>query len=78
MPFWRRHYRWINVHQLLLKDIAMRYKKTELGQTALQNRAFALTPRQRSAFIMFNGHRSVEEVVQATAGLGVTKCVFFP
>ena len=72
MPFWRRHYRWINVHQLLLKDIAMRYKKTELGQTALQNRAFALTPRQRSAFIMFNGHRSVEEVVQATAGLGVT------
>ena len=50
----------------------MRYKKTELGQTVLQNRAFALTPRQRSAFIMFNGHRSVEEVVQATAGLGVT------
>ena len=72
MPSWGRHYRWINVHQLLLKDSAMRYKKTELGQTALQNRAFALTPRQRSAFIMFNGHRSVEEVVQATAGLGVT------
>ena len=50
----------------------MRYKKTELGQTALQNRSFALTPRQRSAFILFNGNRSVEEVVQATAGLGVT------
>lgn len=72
MPSWGRHYRWINVHQPLLKDIAMRYKKTELGQTVLQNRAFALTPRQRSAFIMFNGHRSVEEVIQATAGLGVT------
>ena len=50
----------------------MRYKKTELGQTALQNRSFALTPRQRSAFILFNGNRSVEEVIQATAGLGVT------
>ena len=51
---------------------AMRYKKTELGQTALQNRSFALTPRQRSAFIMFDGKRSMEEVINATAGLGVT------
>lgn len=50
----------------------MRYKKTELGQTALQNRALALTPRQRSAFIMFDGKRSVEDVIKATAGLGVT------
>lgn len=50
----------------------MRYKKTELGQTALHNRSFALTPRQRSAFIMFDGKRSVEDVVKATAGLGVT------
>lgn len=50
----------------------MRYKKTELGQTALQNRALALMPRQRSAFIMFDGKRSVDEVVKATAGLGVT------
>ncbi|MFM9902894.1 MAG: hypothetical protein ACKVOT_17910 [Polaromonas sp.] len=50
----------------------MRYKKTELGQTALQNRSLALTPRQRSAFIMFDGKRSVDEVIKATAGLGVT------
>ena len=50
----------------------MRYKKTELGQTALQNRALALMPRQRSAFIMFDGKRSVEAVIKATAGLGVT------
>ena len=50
----------------------MRYKKTELGQTALHNRSVALTPRQRSAFIMFDGKRSVEEVIKATAGLGVT------
>lgn len=50
----------------------MRYKKTEFGQTVLHHRSFALTPRQRSAFIMFDGNRSVEEVVRATAGLGVT------
>ena len=50
----------------------MVYIKTALGQTALQNRTFALTPRQRAAFIMFDGKRSVTEVMKATAGLGVT------
>ena len=50
----------------------MRYKKSELGQTAMHNRSVALTPRQRLAFIMFDGKRSVEEVINATAGLGVT------
>lgn len=49
----------------------MIYTKTELGQTALQNRA-ALTPRQRSAFIMFDGKRSLADVLKATEGLGVT------
>lgn len=50
----------------------MIYTKTELGQTAFQNRSVALTPRQRSAFIMFDGKRSTEEVFKATAGLNVT------
>ena len=50
----------------------MIYTKTELGQSALQNRSFALTPRQRSAFIMFDGKRSTEDLLKATAGLGVT------
>lgn len=50
----------------------MIYTKTELGQSALQNRSLALLPRQRSAFIMFDGKRSTEEVLKATAGLGVT------
>ena len=50
----------------------MIYIKTELGQTALQNRALALSPRQRSAFIMFDGKRDVDAVIKATAGLGVT------
>lgn len=50
----------------------MIYIKTELGQTALHNRSLALTPRQRSAFIMFDGKRSLDEVMKATSGLGVT------
>ena len=50
----------------------MIYTKTESGQTAVQNRTIALTPRQRSAFIMFDGKRSLEDVVKATSGFGVT------
>lgn len=50
----------------------MIYLKTVLGQSALQNRALALSPRQRSAFIMFDGKRNVDAVMSATAGLGVT------
>lgn len=49
----------------------MIYTKTELGQAALHDRSI-LTPRQRSAFIMFDGKRSMEDVVKATTGLGVT------
>jgi hypothetical protein len=50
----------------------MIYAKTEAGQIAVQNRTIALTPRQRSAFIMFDGKRSLEDVVKATSGFGVT------
>lgn len=50
----------------------MIYMKTELGQSAFQNRSVALTPRQRSAFIMFDGKRSTEDVLKATSGLSVT------
>ena len=50
----------------------MTYKKTELGQSALQHRSVALSPRQRAAFIMFDGKRELSEVMNATAGLGVT------
>jgi hypothetical protein len=31
-----------------------------------------LTPRQRSAFILFDGRRTLAEVLSATSGLGVT------
>ena len=50
----------------------MTYKKTELGQSALQHRSVSLSPRQRAAFIMFDGKREVSDVMNATAGLGVT------
>lgn len=56
----------------MIGDKSMIYTKTELGQAAFQNRSVALTPRQRSAFIMFDGKRSTEEVLKATAGLNVT------
>jgi hypothetical protein len=48
------------------------YIKTELGHTALHDRSLHLTPRQRSAFIMFDGKRSLDDVLTATSGLGVT------
>ena len=50
----------------------MIYVKTELGQTAMQGRSIALTPRQRSAFIMFNGQRDSSEILKMTSGVGVT------
>ena len=49
----------------------MIYVKTEVGQQALKDRSL-FTPRQRSAFILFDGKRSVPQVLEATAGLGVT------
>ncbi len=51
----------------------MIYAKTESGQSALLSRSIALTPRQRSAFIMFDGRRSTKEVLAATEGLGITQ-----
>jgi hypothetical protein len=49
----------------------MIYTKTPLGQSALLNRSRDLTPRQRAAFILFDGKRSLSTVLKATAGLGV-------
>ncbi|MDR3454539.1 MAG: hypothetical protein P4L96_17360 [Rhodoferax sp.] len=50
----------------------MKYAKTEAGQQALKDRSVPLTPRQRSAFILFDGKRTLTEVLGATSGLGVT------
>jgi len=50
----------------------MNYSKTEVGQQAFKERSPALSARQRSAFILFDGAKTLEQVLAATAGLGVT------
>ncbi len=44
--------------------------KTEVGQQVLKDRSVQLTPRQRSAFILFDGKRSVDEVIASGMGIG--------
>lgn len=45
--------------------------KTETGHQALKDRSVRLTPRQRSAFILFDGKRSVNDVLEA--GMGIAR-----
>lgn len=47
--------------------------KTEMGHRAMKDRSVPLTPRQRSAFIMFDGKRTIDQVLAATATMGVTQ-----
>ena len=54
----------------------MIYAKTQSGLAAMQDRTVAMTPRQRSAFIMFDGKRDSAEVLKMTAGVGVTQSDF--
>lgn len=49
----------------------MIYAKTASGLAAMQDRSTGLTPRQRSAFIMFDGKRDSREILKMTAGVGV-------
>ena len=51
----------------------MIYVKTHSGQQVLKERRGALTPRQRSAFILFDGKRTLAQVLEATAALGITE-----
>ena len=46
--------------------------KTEAGQRVIKDRSIALTPRQRSALILIDGKRTLEEIVAATGAAGVT------
>ena len=45
--------------------------KTQTGQRVLRDRSVPLTPRQRSAFILFDGRRSVQAVLGC--GMGVAR-----
>lgn len=53
--------------------IDMKYSKTEAGQQAFKQRSALLSARQRSAFILFDGTKTLEQVLAAAAGLGVTQ-----
>jgi len=53
--------------------VSMKYAKTESGQQAFKERSPLISARQRSAFIMFDGQKTVEQVLGATHGMGVTQ-----
>lgn len=50
----------------------MKYIKTEIGQQAFKARSPLFSARQRTAFIMFDGNKTIEQVVSGAAGLGLT------
>lgn len=50
----------------------MIFSKTQAGLQALKDRHGLLTPRQRSAFILFDGQRTLGQVLEATSSLGIT------
>ena len=51
----------------------MKFSKTEAGQLAFKTRSPQLSARQRSAFILFDGSKTNEQVLVATNGLGITQ-----
>lgn len=51
----------------------MRFSKTEAGQQAFKARSALLSARQRSAFILFDGVKSTEQVLASTSGLGISQ-----
>lgn len=50
----------------------MKYTKTEPGQQAFKQRSPSITARQRSLFILFDGQKTVEQVLASTTGMGAT------
>ena len=51
----------------------MTISKTAAGYQVLKDRSAGLTPRQRGALILIDGHRTLEEVLAATSPGGVTR-----
>lgn len=47
--------------------------KTSSGQQAFKDRHADFSPRLRSAFLQFDGQRSLDQVLESIAGLGVTQ-----
>lgn len=50
----------------------MIFSKTPVGLLALKDRHGPLTQRQRSAFILFDGQRTLGQVLEATSSLGIS------
>ncbi|MBC7436505.1 MAG: hypothetical protein H7332_10600 [Bdellovibrionales bacterium] len=50
----------------------MNYVKTERGQQVLKDRSVALSPRQRSAFILCDGKHSAQQLLTSLAAMGIT------
>jgi hypothetical protein len=51
----------------------MKLYKTVLGQSAFKERSPLFSSRQRSTFILFDGKKSVGEVLTQAAGMGMTQ-----
>lgn len=51
----------------------MIYTKTAAGHQVMKDRSVPLTPRQRSAFILVDGKRTVDQILAATAQMGVAR-----
>ena len=51
----------------------MKLIKTEAGQLAFKTRSPQLSARQRSAFILFDGFKTNDQVLVATSGLGINQ-----
>src|SRR4051794_13284033 len=47
--------------------------KTDAGHRVMKDRSVPLTQRQRSAFILLDGKRSLDQVLAATTAAGVTQ-----
>jgi len=51
----------------------MRLIKTEIGQLAFKERSPLFSARQRSTFILFDGQKTVQQVLAAASGMGITQ-----
>ncbi len=50
----------------------MRFAKSTAGKAAFAQRSSSVSPRQRTAFILFDGKRTMDEVLVATQTMGVS------
>jgi hypothetical protein len=55
------------------EEMRVTLAKTDAGLRMLKDRASGLSPRQRAALILFDGQRSLEDVLAATSPGGVTR-----